>query len=67
MLNRAIRLMNVNIFIKMGFFIGDLHRHIEQLHCEQLNGHHSDAICTVYGGQGMSKEAFEQMQQTKGG
>jgi hypothetical protein len=38
MLNRALRLMDVDIMIKMGFFIGDLHRHIERLHSEQFGG-----------------------------
>jgi len=32
MLNRSLRVMDVDIIIKMGFFMGDLHRHIEQLH-----------------------------------
>ena len=67
MLNRALRLMDVDVIIKMGFFIGDLHRHIKQLHEEQFSGHHSNATFTVYRGQGMSQEAFEQMQQTNGG
>ena len=67
MLNRALRLMDVDIIIKMGFFIGDLHRHIEQLHSEQFSGHHSSNSFTVYRGQGMSKTDFEQMTKIKGG
>ena len=59
--------MDVDIIIKMGFFIGDLHRQIEQLHSEQFNGHQSDTTFTVYRGQGMSTEHFEQMKKTKGG
>jgi tetratricopeptide (TPR) repeat protein len=51
----------------MGFFIGDLHRQIEQLHTEQFNGDQSDTSFTVYRGQGMSTEHFEQMEKTKGG
>ena len=39
MLNRALRMSDVDIIIKMGFFIGDLHRHIEELHKEQFGGH----------------------------
>jgi hypothetical protein len=38
MLNRALRLMDADIIIKMGFFIGDLHRDIEKLHKEQFSG-----------------------------
>jgi tetratricopeptide (TPR) repeat protein len=67
MLNRALRLMDVDLIIKMGFFIGDLHRHIEQLHQEQFTGHHSGTSFTVYRGQGMSKVEFEKMTATKGG
>jgi hypothetical protein len=51
MLNRALRLMNVDIIIKMGFFID----------------HHSANSFTVYRGQDMSKVDFEQMVKTKGG
>src|SRR5207248_1399236 len=41
LLNRALRLMDAGIIIQMGFFIGDLHRHIEQLHKEQFAGQKS--------------------------
>jgi len=44
MLNRTLRLMDVNIIIKIGFFINDLYRNIEQLHKEQFDGHNSDKI-----------------------
>ena len=36
MLNHGLRTMDADLMIRMGFFIGDLHRHIEQLHQEQL-------------------------------
>jgi tetratricopeptide (TPR) repeat protein len=55
--------MSVDIIIKMGFFIADLHRHIEQLHNEQFDG----GIFTVYRGQGMTKNELETMTKTKGG
>ncbi|CAF1206576.1 unnamed protein product [Rotaria sordida] len=35
MLNRGLRLLDVDIILKMGFFIRDLHRHIDELHREQ--------------------------------
>jgi tetratricopeptide (TPR) repeat protein len=57
--------MDVDIIIKMGFFIGDLHRHIEQLHKDQFAG--SRKSFTVYRGQGISKGDFEQLTKTKGG
>jgi hypothetical protein len=34
MLNHALRVMNVDVIIKIGFFIGDLHRQIEQMQKE---------------------------------
>jgi tetratricopeptide (TPR) repeat protein len=67
MLNRALRLMDVDLITKMGFFIGDLHRHIEQLHQGQIIEHQSGTSFTVYRGQGMSKTEFEKMTETKGG
>ena len=67
MLNRALRMTNVDIIIKMGFFIGDLHRHIEELHKEQFGDHHTSTTLTVYRGQGLSKTDFEEMTKTKGG
>jgi tetratricopeptide (TPR) repeat protein len=67
MLNRALRIMDVDIIIKMGFFLDDLHRHIEQLYKEQFADHNCSTSFTVYRGQGMSKADFEQMTQTKGG
>ena len=67
MLNRALRMGDVNIMIKMGFFIGDLHRQIEKLHKKQFSGQRARKIFTVYRGQGLSKADFEQMKETKGG
>ncbi|CAF0870620.1 unnamed protein product [Adineta steineri] len=45
----------------------DLHRDIQRLHSEQLNGEQSDETFTVYRGQCLSKEAFTEMINTKGG
>ncbi|CAF1438646.1 unnamed protein product [Adineta steineri] len=67
MLNRALRLMDGDIITRMGFFIGDLHRHIKQLHQEQYAGTTTTDTFTVYRGQGLSTEDFEQMSKTKGG
>jgi tetratricopeptide (TPR) repeat protein len=67
MLNRALRLMEVDLIIKMGFFVRDLHNHIAKLHREQYGGHaHSDSL-TVYRGQGLSSTDFDQLKQTQGG
>jgi hypothetical protein len=65
MLNRALRLMNADIIIKMGVFIGDLHCYIEQLYKEQFTGQNSNNSFTVYRGQGMSKIHFGLLTKTK--
>ncbi|CAF4134465.1 unnamed protein product, partial [Adineta steineri] len=67
MLNQALRLMDADIIILMGFFINDLHRDIQRLHSEQFDGHQSGTTFTVYRGQGLSKEDFTEMTKTKGG
>ena len=67
MLNRALRLLDADIIVKMGFFISDLHRHIAQLHQQQFGGANSNNNFKVYRGQGMLTTDFEKLQQTKGG
>jgi tetratricopeptide (TPR) repeat protein len=66
MLNRALRTHEVDSIIKMGFFIQDLHRQIEQLHKEQSNDEQKRSF-TVYRGQGLSKQDFEKLIRAKGG
>ena len=63
MLNRALRTMDVDVIIKMGFFIVDLHRQLEKLHGQQ-NPHDT---FVVYRGQGLSTNDFKQMSTTIGG
>ncbi|CAF1174345.1 unnamed protein product [Adineta steineri] len=67
MLNCALRSMDVDMIIRMGFFINDLHRDIQRLHSGQFDGHRLRKIFTVYRGQGLSKEDFAEMTKTKGG
>ncbi|CAF4381793.1 unnamed protein product, partial [Adineta steineri] len=67
MLNQALRLMNVDIIIRMGFFINDLHRDIQRLHSEQFDDPQSGKTFTVYRGQCLLKEDFTEMTKTKGG
>jgi hypothetical protein len=64
MLNRALRTMDVNIMIMIGFFITDLHRHIERLHIEQFGAHPQSQVLTVYRGQGLSQIDFDQLMKT---
>ncbi|CAF1240770.1 unnamed protein product [Rotaria sp. Silwood1] len=67
MLNRALRMMEVELIIDMGFFVRDLHKQITQLHSQQYAGHtHSDTF-TVYRGLGLSHTDFEQLIRIKGG
>ncbi|CAF4373699.1 unnamed protein product, partial [Adineta steineri] len=67
MLNQALRIMDVDIIIRMGFFINDLHRDIQRVHSKQFDGEQSDKTFTVYRGQCLSKEDFIEMTKTKGG
>ncbi|CAF0852822.1 unnamed protein product [Rotaria sordida] len=68
MLNRGLRQMDVDIILKMGFFIRHLHQHITNLHREQQNSKAAmPSKFQVFRGQGLSTEAFEKMKKTKGG
>ncbi|CAF1471429.1 unnamed protein product [Adineta steineri] len=67
MLNQALRSMDVDIILRMGFFVNDLHRDIQRIHSEQFDDEQSDKIFTVYRGQCLSKEDFTEMRKTKGG
>jgi len=53
-LNKAFRIRDMDILIKMGFFIRDLHQQIQRLH-SKLNKQNR---LMVYRGQGISEEAF---------
>ncbi|CAF1564305.1 unnamed protein product, partial [Adineta steineri] len=67
MVNRAFRAMDVDMIIKMGFFIADFDRQIQQLYSTQLNKNQFNNHFMVYRGQGMSKEDFEQLKNNQGG
>ena len=67
MLNRALRQMEVDVIIKMGFFISDLHRHVEQVHKTQFHIGHKTNSFIVYRGQGLSKKVFDELKNTKRG
>ena len=67
MLNRSLRTMNADQITKLGFFIVDLHRHIEQLHREQFESDSAKQRFTVYRGQGMDNEAFRKIVSNMGG
>ncbi|CAF1541715.1 unnamed protein product [Adineta ricciae] len=67
MLNSALRLLDGDVIVRMGFFINDLHRHIEQLHKQQFGTNHGGEIFTCYRGQGLSERDFDEMVKSKGG
>jgi tetratricopeptide (TPR) repeat protein len=67
MLNRALRRMEVDLIIRMGFFVRDLHNHIVELHSEQYSEQHQSDSFTVYRGQGLSQIDFDQLKATQGG
>ncbi|CAF1510801.1 unnamed protein product [Adineta steineri] len=66
MLNYALRSMEGDTIINMGFFIHDLHKQIQQLHQQQAHSYHGKPFI-VYRGQGLTKSDFEKLQKTKGG
>ncbi|CAF3059577.1 unnamed protein product [Rotaria sp. Silwood2] len=67
MLNQALRTMEFDTIIKMGFFIRDLHKDIVKLHSDQFHGHHKSDSFTIYRGQGLTKTDFNQLMKTQGG
>jgi hypothetical protein len=59
--------MEVDLIIKMGFFVRDLYRHIAELHSEQYGTHPDIPLFNVYRGQGLSQSNFKQLLKTHGG
>ena len=66
MLNRALRTLEIDTIIKMGFFIQDLYKEINKLHLKQTSEQEKQFFI-VYRGQGLSKDDFEKLLQAKGG
>ena len=67
MLNKALRLMEIDLIIKMGFFIRDLHNDITAIHTTQCDDFSDFTLFTAYRGQGISQKDFERMKETQGG
>ena len=65
--SRALRTLDVDLIIKLGFFICDIHRQIERLHEKQFGSYKSNQNFTVYRGQGMAKEEFKKLVADKSG
>ena len=62
-LNQALRKQDIEIIMKMGFFLQDLHRQIEQIYSET----HLTIKMILYRGQGMASMEFEKLKLSKGG
>ncbi|CAF3283897.1 unnamed protein product [Rotaria sp. Silwood2] len=65
MLNRGLRVMDVDIMLKIFFFIRHLHEHIKTLHRDQQSA--NTIPFQVFRDQGLSLENFEKMKKAKGG
>ncbi|CAF3374934.1 unnamed protein product [Rotaria sp. Silwood1] len=63
MINRALRVQDTELIIRMGFFIRDLHEHIERIYSKMGKSH----SLTVYRGQGMLNIDFEKLVKNKHG
>ena len=64
-LNQALRLLQGDTIVKMGFFIHDLHREIKKLHKEQTAVSNGEPL-TLYRGQALSKADFERLKVREG-
>jgi len=65
-LNRALRMLDIDTIIKMGFFIQDLCKAIEKVHNKQTDGQAKQSFI-VYRGQSLSKDDFDQLVKAKNG
>ena len=64
MINSALRAEDFEVIIRMGFFLRDVHRQIQELHRSTTN--HYDPF-TVYRGQGISSSEFTKIRDSDGG
>ena len=67
MLNRALRVMEVDVLIKIGFFLRDLHNNIVAVHTVQYDKESHSKPFIVYRGQGLSLADFNQVKSAQGG
>ena len=66
LLNRGLRTLESDIIVKMGVFMCDVHRQIEELHQKQVSEYHGSSVI-VYRGQGLSNDDFSKLQGKIGG
>ena len=65
MLNHALRCLEMETMVKLGFFIRNLHQQSLELHREQLNDFKGTFV--VYRGQGFNEKDFHHLNSNKGG
>ncbi|CAF1141368.1 unnamed protein product [Adineta ricciae] len=65
-LNQALRMLESDVILNMGFFLRDLHHEIERLHQTQSSRVKNKSF-TLYRGQGLSVLDFEKLTKTTGG
>ena len=63
LLNRALRIQDVEVIIKMGFFLRDVHRHLQELHSKLDR----NQLITVYRGKTMSNDEFNEIRTKENG
>ncbi|CAF4652794.1 unnamed protein product [Rotaria sp. Silwood2] len=66
MINRALRTLDADMIIRMGFFLCDVHRQIQELHKKQIPQYHGEPFL-LYRGQRLLKSDFEKINKNKGG
>ena len=66
MMNRALRLLESDIIVDMGFLIHDLHQHLKRLHAEQFGDYRGPPL-TLHRGQALSEGAFAKLQKSQRG
>lgn len=65
--NRALRTMDIDSIVSLGFFIKDLHQDIEQLNQRQFNETNQTLdFVTLYRGQALSEREFKELQKCQG-
>jgi tetratricopeptide (TPR) repeat protein len=67
MLNRALRLMDVEVIVKIGFFLRDVHQQLTRLHDEQFGEPDMWDPFIVYRGQSLPTNEFNKLKSTKDG
>ncbi|CAF2151864.1 unnamed protein product [Rotaria magnacalcarata] len=66
MLNRALRIFDGNLIVRIGFFLCDMHQQIDNLYKKQIHQYHGK-IFRVYRGQGLPTANFIKLSKNIGG